>query len=224
MKMRWMIFFGVATCITFVTSATAAERGVYFGANMGAVFLEDSSVSAPVGSSFDIEYDSGMSYGILLGYDAGTYFSKSGNTSGRLEIEYARRSNDADEVEENGVFRPVGGEAIVDSLMINSWVDFRTESPFRPYLGGGLGAARLTLDDAGFSDDDDIRFAYQAGAGIGLPIGNHLTISVGYRYFSMLDATLRAETLDPETDAVQEREYDIEYSSHNIDVGFRFRF
>jgi opacity protein-like surface antigen len=191
---------------------------------MGAVFLEDSSVSAPVGSSFDIEYDSGMSYGILLGYDAGTYFSKSGNTSGRLEIEYARRSNDADEVEENGVFRPVGGEAIVDSLMINSWVDFRTESPFRPYLGGGLGAARLTLDDAGFSDDDDIRFAYQAGAGIGLPIGNHLTISVGYRYFSMLDATLRAETLDPETDAVQEREYDIEYSSHNIDVGFRFRF
>lgn len=224
MKMRWMIFFGVATCITFVTSATAAEQGVYFGANMGAVFLEDSSVSAPVGSSFDIEYDSGMSYGILLGYDAGTYFSKSGNTSGRLEIEYARRSNDADEVEENGVFRPVGGEAIVDSLMINSWVDFRTESPFRPYLGGGLGAARLTLDDAGFSDDDDIRFAYQAGAGIGLPIGNHLTISVGYRYFSMLDATLRAETLDPETDAVQEREYDIEYSSHNIDVGFRFRF
>ncbi|MDY6848072.1 MAG: outer membrane protein [Geoalkalibacter sp.] len=222
--MRWMIFFGVATCITFVTSATAAEQGVYFGANMGAVFLEDSSVSAPVGSSFDIEYDSGMSYGILLGYDAGTYFSKSGNTSGRLEIEYARRSNDADEVEENGVFRPVGGEAIVDSLMINSWVDFRTESPFRPYLGGGLGAARLTLDDAGFSDDDDIRFAYQAGAGIGLPIGNHLTISVGYRYFSMLDATLRAETLDPETDAVQEREYDIEYSSHNIDVGFRFRF
>jgi len=219
-----MIFFGVATCITFVTSATAAEQGVYFGANMGAVFLEDSSVSAPVGSSFDIEYDSGMSYGILLGYDAGTYFSKSGNTSGRLEIEYARRSNDADEVEENGVFRPVGGEAIVDSLMINSWVDFRTESPFRPYLGGGLGAARLTLDDAGFSDDDDIRFAYQAGAGIGLPIGNHLTISVGYRYFSMLDATLRAETLDPETDAVQEREYDIEYSSHNIDVGFRFRF
>jgi opacity protein-like surface antigen len=222
--MRWMIFFGLATCITFVTSVTAAEQGVYFGANTGAVFLEDSSVSAPVGSSFDIEYDPGMSYGVVLGYDAGTYFSKSGTTSGRLEIEYTRRSNDADEVEENGAFRPVGGEATVDSLMINSWVDFRTRSPFRPYMGIGVGAARLTLDDAGFSDDDDTRFAYQAGAGIGLPIGDHFTVSVGYRYFGMLDATLRAETLDAETDTVQEREYDIEYSSHNLDVGFRFRF
>ncbi len=224
MKMRWMIFFGWAAFMIFATSATAAEQGVYFGANAGAVFLEDSSVSTPVGSSFDIEYDPGMSYGVLLGYDAGTYFSKSGNTSGRLEIEYARRSNDADEVEESGSFRPVGGEATVDSLMINSWVDFTTQSPFRPYMGLGLGAARLTLDEAGFSDDDDIRFAYQAGAGIGLPIGNRLTISVGYRYFGMLDASLRAETLNPETDTVQEREYDIEYSSHNLDVGFRFRF
>jgi opacity protein-like surface antigen len=222
--MHCTIFFGWAACLIFATCATAAEQGVYFGANTGAVFLEDSSVSAPVGSSFDIEYDPGMSYGVVLGYDAGTYFSKSGTTSGRLEIEYTRRSNDADEVEENGAFRPVGGEANVDSLMINSWVDFRTRSPFRPYMGIGVGAARLTLDDAGFSDDDDTRFAYQAGAGIGLPIGNHFTVSVGYRYFGMLDATLRAETLDAETDTVQEREYDIEYSSHNLDVGFRFRF
>ena len=60
------------------------------------------------------------------------------------------------------------------------------------------------------TDDDDIVFAYQLGAGIGYGISENLTIQAGYRYFA---------TADPDFSGTE-----AEVASHDIYLGMRFYF
>ncbi len=87
------------------------------------------------------------------------------------------------------------------SFMANLWYDFDLgDSPIRPFIGGGIGLAQVSLNykveglpttftDAFFrstysANTDDWAFAYQLGAGLGYEFGNGMVLSAQYRYFA----------------------------------------
>lgn len=210
------------TCLSLVfcllllgTAPALAQQGVYLGAFGGLNYLEDASLRAAGVRDLNVEFDWGAHAGVSLGYRTGRYFSKSKKTTGRLEIELATRSNDVDLIEVNQRLIAAGGEMKVTSLMANSWVDIRTDSIFVPFFGIGLGAAQLVFDNAGFVDDKDTQFAYQIGAGVGVPLGHLWHLDLGYRYFATLDPNF----VDP--DGIRNK---VDYATHNLSLGLRFNF
>ncbi len=132
----------------------------------------------------------------------------------RVELELAHRDNS---------FENASGEVTASSLMANVLYDIPVRlAGFTPYIGAGLGGARLNLENVvtgtglGTIDDSDMVFAYQGIAGVSAPITNNLTVSLDYRYLSTFeDPTYRTST---GINAASE------YSDHTIMVGFRFSF
>ena len=121
--------------------------------------------------------------------------------------------------------QPVNGAFSMLAFMANVDYDFDMGSPWKPYVGGGLGLAIISLDtetEAGTSlaDDRDTVFAYQVGAGIGyefpLSEGRSLTVSLDWRYFDTQSPTFKGD--------VTGAEFDVGISGHDIGIGLMYGF
>lgn len=105
-------------------------------------------------------------------------------------------------------------------LMLNGLYDFDTGTSITPYVGLGLGGARIPASALGTTGDaaaeaGDTRFAYQAIAGVSVSITDRLNWVTDYRYFATTDPTLAAGAgsgTDPE------------YRDHTLMIGLRFSF
>ncbi len=105
--------------------------------------------------------------------------------------------------------------------MGNGWFDFNAAGALHPYIGGGIGGARVEVRDfsaqsaggGGFTDDD-IVLAYQGGVGINFDITDRTTIDLGYRYFA---------TEDPGY-STSGGEFDFEYEQHVALLSLRYVF
>ncbi|MDP3293648.1 MAG: OmpA family protein [Nevskia sp.] len=184
-----------------VPGAALAGQGFYLGLEGGANFLRDQKFRV---YSFDPPFGVGA-------VDDGTQISKVGFdtnyvgglvtgyafTNGlRLELEVARRRNDFDRIDliDGTPSQRVEGKENADTAMGNLWFDFFPSGSVHPYIGGGIGAARIDIRHPGvdsvglFSDgsnlqgDFDVVLAYQGGAGIRFDLTKHLTASLDYRY------------------------------------------
>ncbi len=106
-----------------------------------------------------------------------------------------------------GVDFPVAGDTSSFALLLNGYYDIVNESKFTPFIGVGVGVAKVEVS---FATDDDTVVAYQVGAGVGYAVNEKITLDVKYRYMG---------TADPEFDTTT-----IEYSSHNVYAGIRIAF
>ncbi len=138
----------------------------------------------------------------------------------RVEGEITYAESDIDEFEIGGF--SVGGSGDVDSLgfMANAFKDFEIGDGWQFNIGGGIGYAIVSINDASIvgiplADDDDSVFAYQLGTGIGYQMSPATTLSLDYRYFG---------TLDPEFNDVDGLPFESEYDSHIIRLGVRITF
>ena len=224
---------GLLSAAAFIGVAAGAQAadGWYVSGDVGAAFLQDSSSTAAdeFGNSidFDTEFDPGFGVHGAVGHSWDGF---------RLEGEVSYRKNDLDALTVTNVtLAGIGsfdvaaefdaeGDVSALGFMVNGWYDFDTGSPWKPFIGGGVGTARISLNEvsatvAGMSvplaDDEDQVFAYQAGAGIGYELTPTIIVSLGYRFFG---------TLDPEFTDVTGIPFDAEYRSHNVEVGVRFLF
>jgi len=165
-------------------------------------------------------FDPGLYIGGAGGFDFGFL---------RLEEEISYKEADINSITDNtGVnqYRDIDGNLQALAFMTNVFFDFHNYSPVTPYVGGGVGVARLHLSntfatDAGnqrllmYPRDDDTVFAYQVGAGLGIAINRRLSIDLGYRYFNTDWANFSRNSLT--TSGVR-------FESHNATIGFRTRF
>lgn len=211
MKSRMAFVLCIVAVAFFAAPALAA--GPYVGGEAGAVFLSESTFTSPGGDT-DLKTKTGFGLGLLGGFDYGTY---------RVEGEFAYRRNNNKEATSGGTTDPVGGDYSSMALMVNGYYDFRMVSPtFVPYIGGGLGGARVSLkatDPATGSadiDDDDILFAYQFATGVGFAVNKQLTLDLGYKYFATANPSF-----EPTGGGVK---VDGEYASHNLFLGARYSF
>ncbi|MBO9099506.1 MULTISPECIES: outer membrane protein [unclassified Rhizobium] len=77
------------------------------------------------------------------------------------------------------------------SLLANAYVDLGTVAGFTPYVGGGVGATRVSWGDVrttsaaastSISGDADWRFTYALMAGVAYQLSPNVKLDLGYRY------------------------------------------
>jgi len=171
----------------------------YIGANLGYSSHQDSDW----GSGNDIEYDSGYSFSTSLGYRPESL------PNARFEVEAMYQTHPIDEV--NNASNE--GDSNISAIMFNAYADLGDEMGWNPYIGAGIGGARVALDSNTVPvDDSEHVFAYQVKAGLAYrpSIMYNLDFTLGYRFFNTTDAEIAGTDLDT--------------MSHSVEIGTRMQF
>jgi opacity protein-like surface antigen len=218
--MNRKLLAAAAATAALLAAAPAQADGLYIGAFGGVNFLDEADGSADLGGGYnftvEVENDLGWGAGAAVGYafDFGL----------RAEAEVAYRMNDLDQASLGPVALDLEGDTTALSIMGNLWFDIPLGGPVRPFVGGGLGMAQVSLNDVEvpalgsgtFVDDSDWVFAYQLGGGIAFRVAPAVDITAEYRYFGTdnPEYSLDAAAVDAE----------YEYSSHSVLFGLRYHF
>lgn len=194
-------------------AADAMQGSSFYVSGFGGItLLSESDFSQPGIGSGSFDYDAGFNIGGAVGYR----WPFSLRTE--VELSYRQNSIDTATVTIAGIGTISGSVSDSDvsafAFMANAWYDIDTGSNFIPYIGGGLGGARIDVDLAGTEFDDTV-FAWQIGAGLGYKVTPGVVVSVDYRWLA---------TTDPAFEDPGFPDVDSEYSSHNIMLGVRGHF
>lgn len=208
----------IALCLMLLcsTQVMAQHTGPYIGAFFGGNFLMNGKNSDTL-NNFSLEFDPALQGSGVLGWDIEPG-SKAGE--GRIELEYARRSNRLDKAHlSTGTFTG-GGDITAESLIFNFIGVFHDKKSWAPYLGAGIGVARmeasqLTEASTPLASGKDIVLAYQFGIGIDFSLTEYLNLDLGYRFFS---------STRPEFNATNGTKFKIDYRSHSAVLGVRVGF
>ena len=110
------------------------------------------------------------------------------------------------------------GDVSLFGFMANVAYDFVTPYAITPYIFGGGGIARVSVNGVGETgntiDDSDYVFAMQGGAGLSTDITDRTTLDLSYCYLETLDAKLSDATGAP---------FNYDYQSHMIMMGLRYK-
>jgi len=177
----------------------------YVGADVGANFNQDSSVSA--GANNKTEYDWGAVGLGRAGYSFG---------APKVEFELGYRAADIAKVGGSSGKGDIGAL----STMVNGLWDFMPTSRFHPVLGFGIGAAHIVANDvaAGSSwaySGNNWQFAYQGIAGLGYDVTRSLMVEGQYRYLA---------TTDYDVTAANNAKGSAGYANHALLVGLTYKF
>lgn len=173
------------------------ESGWYAGFFGGASWPRDMDFEG-----FKLDLDRGFTVGGVVGSHFFDYL--------RAEVEASYARFDIDEcIEGTGKCAVTEGDVSAFYLLGNLWFDFNLGS-FSPYLGGGIGAARVDVDTSTFPDDNDWGFAFQAGAGVRFGLTDALQVDVGYRFKDVPDLSIDSLETD--------------FQSHNAQIGLTLGF
>ena len=208
MKKHLVILVACAAFLFGAAPAQSTDFGPYIGAMIGGVWMSDSDIKGAQGNP-SIEYDRGYALGVAAGY--AFMFA-------RFEAEIAYQKNDMDKVSWVGQApTPVKGDVTNLSFLVNGYYDFTNHTAITPYVGAGLGFARVSVGTLSIpataqvqpSDDDNV-LAYQIGAGVGVALSRELTLDFKYRYYGTQNVKFNQDKL--------------ENRSHNFFIGIRHSF
>ena len=194
--------------------AAQEARRLYVSSFGGLNILMDPDVDAAGMSVGEGEFSQGFAFGGAVGLRFLDDF--------RAELEASYRQNDIDRL----FTASANGDATSLALMANSYYDFpdlfgSRRTPVRPYLGGGIGVARVAWNDVvvgatPVTDDDEYIVAFQALAGVGIGVTDSITLTVDYRFFATPDVELdRSSGSSP---------FQMENLNHTVTAGFRVGF
>ena len=231
MKKALSLVMVFLVAVAFTATGYSADK--YVSGNIGISWMSDADVDDIIGITdvLNADVELGFSSGITLlgafGCDYGDY---------RLEGELGYQANDVDSISFD-VFIPRDGEDIdiddsVDlegditilSLLVNGYYDIDLGGGVELSPTVGVGVAQVSMDDVNFDMPDEVpseldeigldisetTFAYQAGIGLGIPLGSNIMLDARYRYFATTDFTMLAANANIE--------------SHNALLGLRVGF
>lgn len=211
-----MRFLSALALVFVLISAPALARSPYIEGRGGLAILSDSVIAEAAGTDVEIDFDPGLTFEGAVGValDNGV----------RAEVAVGYRRNTIDEIEEPGSV-DADGEVTAWTGMGNVYYDldfgrvFGWSGPItiiKPYIGGGLGFARINLeldDVSGVNVDKSettYEAAYQGTLGVGFHFTDHMALTTSYQYFGTTNPTYNGE--------------EGSYRSHNFLVGLRFTF
>jgi opacity protein-like surface antigen len=157
---------GLATSAWAADLETRSGNGLYISAGFGLSHEFDPEFNAD-GASGKLDFDNGWVGSIALGI---------AGQSLRAELEVARRENDLQRIEIDGLgtIDTNGQSRLVTAL---AKVDYEiTLGGVRPFIGLGAGMARYTieLDAPENGSDSEMVLAGEAEAGLTVPLSSHL--------------------------------------------------
>ncbi|WP_043743297.1 OmpA family protein [Paramagnetospirillum magneticum] len=197
-----------AAVVVGALAPVAAQAQWYVGLDAGAQLLQDSKNSGSGVSGLKSESDVGWLTQGVVGYAFGQW---------RAEGELSYRSS--------GVSKVGGatgsGDTSALAPMFNGVYEFLPQSKWHPFVGLGIGAARLDngtvkKNGANAYSGDDWQFAYQGFAGVGYDLTDNVELKAQYRYFSTLDYESKAASNNAKIDS--------EYRDHGLMLGFVYKF
>jgi OOP family OmpA-OmpF porin len=193
------------TALALLAGAQSAQAGeLYISVFGGANFLVNSS--GPTDDESGVgAWSTDADTGFLVGAAVGTHLDKWVKGL-RVELEASYRRNDVrgdwKEVSEGGDSSggSIDGNMSTFAIMANAWYDIDIGNKVRPYVGGGVGWARVhgdirftQLTSSGHPTTptshtsilrDHDGFAWQLGAGFHYEVAPNVDVGVGYRYFN----------------------------------------
>lgn len=112
-------------------------------------------------------------------------------------------------------------------VFLNMYYDIETCSDFIPYIGGGIGYARLRnkaylVNDGWGGTDKEENFAWNIGAGLGYAVNENITLDLGYRYTDYGTIRNASKTEVSPISVIQSAKYDV--TSHEVSLGLRYNF
>lgn len=154
--------------------------------------------------------------GYILGGAIGAHLND--NLRAELELSHSNWSVSALSSSGSG-FRPAVGELSATYLLGNLWYDFKSDSAFTPYIGGGLGLGLPNQDftaNSGVKSDTPLEFAFQLGVGAKYALSDKIDLDIGYRFKDIPNFT---QNFPGFTNITGES-----FASHNVQVGLTFNF
>jgi opacity protein-like surface antigen len=166
------------------------DEGAYFSFQAGGIRLHDRSYNVGPGH-VTAHSKNGLALIFSGGYDYGQVWPLG---HARVEVALGYRNADIDQQYLPGktpLARPTGTTRVW-SLMYNVINDFRPETAFDPYIGVGIGYARIEFSHYGaagqdFIDDRAGKFAYLGMVGFRSQLSDHLHLDINWRYFATPD-------------------------------------
>lgn len=202
--------------------AQDAEKGIYAVARAGGVIQPDQKLDRNglpnVTIDDNTKYRTGVTGEIGGGYDFGMF---------RLEqtIGYTDLKLNRDRAEAGGFL--ADGRAKMFTMSVNGYVDIPLGRVFVPYVGGGVGVARVDADlsrvdavtGAGSSySGKDWGLLWHADAGLGIKVSRKATVEVGARY-----TRVSSLAFDGQSDGVA-TQFAPQLNGISGTVGLRYRF
>ena len=180
----------------------------YISVHLGASKPTTKTYSDPLGS-YRVKSDEGFIGDLAFGYQMDAF---------RTEIALGYTVNDAESITvmPGPIVAHDAGDTKSTTLMLNGYYHFMNRTGLTPYIGLGLGAARMQhkINAAGaMISASDTVFAYQGILGVACDISQNLRGSVDYRYLG----TSRGD-FDVSVGGVATGRY----GSHRINFGLTF--
>jgi opacity protein-like surface antigen len=178
----------------------------YAGADGGVNFLQDSDLTSSDGYS-----GKGASKtGYVLQAEGGYSFG-----GPRVEGEIAYRNSGIKSLTNSD--GTMSGHTSALSFMTNGIYQFLPKQAWHPFVGAGIGIARIGIDwqdrNSTVSDTDWV-FAYQGMAGVAYDINKTWEVKAQYRYFATEDPKFSSDNTTVTG----------EYSSHALMAGLTYKF
>lgn len=104
------------------------------------------------------------------------------------------------------------------SLMLNAYYDINTNSAFTPYVGAGIGFAKVKAkltSSVMNTNADSTKMAWQVGAGVAYALNDNVAIDLGYRYTDMGEYSKPLGV---------DNTYKLDVHSHEVLLGARYSF
>ena len=160
------------------------------------------------------------------GYAAAVRVGQRFDRNWRIELEGAYTANKADSITDEvpsnpayGIKFPASGNLTAVSLMVNMLYDFSPRGRWHPYVGGGLGATQVSLNNVGQSgypaiiDDSHKGASYQAIAGIEMDLTNTAALYASYHFIG---------TQLPRYRATNGNAFSAYYKANVVSIGVRW--
>ena len=174
-----------AAAAAISSPALARDGSPYIGVEAGLAMSDEEFFDVEFDddefhSGLNVDYKIGFDVDLIGGYDFGMFRAEAELAYKRLGIEDVTASGPllgAIGNVDNDDFDDLGHASVL-SIMGNALLDFGGDEGVGAYVGGGIGHARVKM-----LGDSDNGLAWQAIAGVRVPVSAQLDLGLKYRYF-----------------------------------------
>ena len=212
--MNFMPKLATLAILSALSGAALSAPGPYVAGTLGLSLPVDAELSAPGTERADFSFDGGLGLSAGLGYQLANGL--------RFEAGLAYQKNDLDKVQMMGAEAKMNGDVSSTAFLASAYYDIPTGTKFSPFLGGGVGLAKVRLNDFALEggehwDNNDVVFAYHLSLGVSFAVNPQLNLDAGYRYAATED--LRFSSGGP-----WDKDVEITNASHHPFAGVRYVF